>query len=74
VVVEVELTAKSPERLESICRGWARCRAVAGVLYVAGPIAEGAVLRAVERAGADAAIAVIPLAAISGAGPAGARS
>lgn len=68
VVVEVELTAKAPDRLEDICRGWARCRAVAGVLYVVGPGAERSVRRAVERAGAGTRIAVVPLAAIPGAG------
>ncbi len=33
VAVEVELTPKAPARLVEICRAWARCRHVAGVLY-----------------------------------------
>ena len=36
VAVEVELTVKAPRRLLEICRAWARCRAVAGVLYLGG--------------------------------------
>src|SRR5207237_5477139 len=35
VAVEVELAVKAPRRLAAICRGWARCREVAGVLYLA---------------------------------------
>jgi hypothetical protein len=64
VVVEVELTVKAPERLERICRGWARCRSIAGVVYVAAPAAERPVRRAVERAGAGRTVAVVPLAAV----------
>jgi hypothetical protein len=64
VVVEVELTVKAPERLEQICRGWARCRSVAGVVYVAAPAVEQPVRRAVERAGAGDRVAVVPLAAV----------
>lgn len=50
IAVEVELTVKASARLRDICRAWARCRRVAGVLYVAAP----GVLRALERALADA--------------------
>ncbi len=34
VAVEVELTIKAPRRLLGICLAWARCRSVAGVLYL----------------------------------------
>jgi hypothetical protein len=34
IAVEVELTVKAPRRLTAICRAWARCRHVDGVLYV----------------------------------------
>jgi hypothetical protein len=46
VAVEVELTVKAPQRLVSICRAWARCRCVEGVLYVAA----AEVRRPLERA------------------------
>jgi hypothetical protein len=50
VAVEVELTCKAPQRLLAICRAWARCDCVAGVVYLAPPH----VLRALQRAIADA--------------------
>jgi hypothetical protein len=64
VAVEVELTVKAPERLEAICRGWARARCVAGVLYIASPEAEPAVERAIERSHAHERVVVIPLTAL----------
>ncbi len=45
--IEVELTPKSPQRLEAIVRAWRRTRTVAGVRYYAWP---GAVSAGVERA------------------------
>ena len=51
VAVEVELTVKAPRRLLEICRAWARCRCVAGVLYLAAPEVRAAA-RAGDRAGA----------------------
>lgn len=64
VAVEVELAVKAPRRLAAICRAWARCREVAGVLYLAAPEAERAVLRAIGQADAAAQIVVVPLAAL----------
>jgi hypothetical protein len=64
IAVEVELTVKGARRLRSICRAWARCRHVAGVLYLAHPDAEPAVRRAVEDADAAARIVVVPLHAL----------
>jgi hypothetical protein len=61
VAVEVELTVKGPERLDRICRAWARAGCVAGVLYLAAPEARRAVERACERVGAGERIVVLPL-------------
>jgi hypothetical protein len=61
VAVEVELTVKAPRRLLGICRAWARCREVSGVLYIASPDAERALGRAVLAARADRQIVVMPL-------------
>jgi hypothetical protein len=65
VAVEVELTVKASERLERICRAWARARCVAGVLYVASPNAERALARAIERVRGRERIVVLPLAALA---------
>jgi hypothetical protein len=65
VAVEVELTIKAPERLAAICRAWARARCVAGVLYLAPPDVERAVLRAIDRAHAHERVVVVPLEALS---------
>jgi hypothetical protein len=62
--VEVELTVKAPQRLEQICRAWARARCVAGVLYLAPASVEGALARAIARAQAAERIVVVPLAAL----------
>jgi len=64
VAVEVELTIKAPERLADICRAWARCRCVAGVLYLAPPEVQRALARAIERAQAGERIVVLPLDAL----------
>ncbi len=64
VAVEVELTVKAPERLAGICRAWARARCVAGVLYLAPPEVERAVLRAIDRAQAHERVVVVPLDAL----------
>jgi len=64
VAVEVELTVKAPRRLEEIVVAWARCRLVAGVIYVVAPEVEHALTRALDRARAGAEIAVVPLAAL----------
>jgi hypothetical protein len=61
IPVEVELTVKAPQRLAEICRAWARCRCVAGVLYLAPPEVERALHRATEQAHTGERIAVVSL-------------
>jgi hypothetical protein len=64
VAVEVELTIKAPRRLREICRAWARCREVAGVLYVAPPEVGRALERAIAGASAHERIVVVGLDAL----------
>jgi hypothetical protein len=64
VAVEVELSVKSPRRLANICRAWARCRCVAGTLYLVSPGVGQAVERAVEETGATERIVVVGLHAL----------
>jgi hypothetical protein len=64
VAVEVELTVKAPRRLADICRAWARCRSVAGVLYLVAPPVRGALERAVAEAQAGDRIVVVTLDAL----------
>ena len=64
VAVEVELTVKSHRRLAAICQAWARCRCVAGVLYLAAPDVERPLARALAQVGAGERIVVVPLAAL----------
>jgi hypothetical protein len=64
VAVEVELTIKAPRRLVEICRAWARCRCVVGVLYLAPPEVEQALGRAIERVQAQERVVVVPLDAL----------
>jgi len=64
VAVEVELTIKAPRRLMDICRAWARCRTVAGVLYVAPAEVGRALERAIARAHAHERIVVVGLDAL----------
>jgi hypothetical protein len=64
VAVEVELTVKAPRRLAEICRAWARCRCVAGVLYLAPPEVRRALERAIDQAQAGERIAVLGLDAV----------
>jgi hypothetical protein len=64
VAVEVELTIKAPRRLADICRAWARCRCVAGVLYLAPPEVERALHRAIDQAQAGDQIVVVSLDAL----------
>jgi len=61
VAVEVELTIKAPLRLAEICRAWARCPFVAGVLYLAPDRVERALKRAIDRTRACEQIVVVPL-------------
>jgi hypothetical protein len=64
VAVEVELTVKAPRRLAEICRAWARCRCVAGVLYLAPPEVRRALERAIDQVQAEERIAVLGLDAV----------
>lgn len=64
VAVEVELTIKAPRRLLEICRAWARCRCVAGTLYLVAPEVERPLARAIAQAQATRRIAAVPLAAL----------
>lgn len=66
VAVEVELTIKAPRRLTDICRAWARCRGVAGVLYVAPSGVRDALERAIARAQAHEQIVVVGPEALPG--------
>ena len=65
VAVEVELTVKAPRRLLEICRAWARCRCVSGVLYLASAEVRGPLERAVARAQAGDRIVLLPLEVIT---------
>ena len=64
VVVEVELTVKSPQRLLAICRAWARSREIAGVLYLVAPEVQGPLLRAIDSAHAAERIVPVVLEAL----------
>jgi hypothetical protein len=64
VAVEVELTVKAPRRLLDICRAWARCRCVAGTLYLAAPDVSRPLARAIEGAQAGERIVAIALDAL----------
>ncbi len=61
VAVEVELTIKSPERLVEICRAWARCRTIAGVIYFAPEDVQRALRRAVAKVCAFEQVVIVPL-------------
>jgi hypothetical protein len=65
VAVEVELTIKAPRRLLAICRAWARCRCVAGTLYLVAAEVEKPLARAIAQAQAGGRIAAVPLAALA---------
>ncbi len=64
VAVEVELTVKAPQRLLEICRAWARCRCVAGTLYLAAAEVQRPLARAIDRAQAGGRIVLVALDAI----------
>jgi hypothetical protein len=64
VAVEIELTIKAPQRLLEICRAWARCRCVAGTLYLAASDVQRPLARALERAQAGERIAMVGLEAL----------
>ena len=64
VAVEVELTIKAPRRLLEICRAWARCRCVAGTLYLVAPEVQRPLARAIAQARAAGRVAAVPLDAL----------
>ena len=66
LAVEVELTIKSPERLVEICRAWARCRTIAGVIYFAPEDVERALRRAVAKVRAFEQVVIVPLDSLLG--------
>jgi hypothetical protein len=66
LAVEVELTVKAQRRLEAICRAWARCETIAGVLYLAAPQVQRPLQRAIERARAESRVIALPPSALSG--------
>jgi hypothetical protein len=66
LAIEVELTVKAPRRLLAICRAWARCELVGGVLYLAAPEVQAPLRRAIERANAGGRVLVLPLGSVPG--------
>ncbi len=66
VAIEVELTVKAPRRLLEICRAWARCRCVAGVVYLAAPVVLRPLERAISNARAGERIAMLDLEGVIG--------
>jgi len=61
IAVEVELSVKSPQRLEQVCRRWARDREVAGVIYFAAGRVRDPLMRAISRSRAEQQIVVIDI-------------
>jgi hypothetical protein len=59
IAVEVELSLKSPQRLEEVCRRWARDRDVAGIVYFAAGHVRDPLTRAIARARAEDRIVVL---------------
>jgi hypothetical protein len=70
IAVEVELTIKAPRRLAEICRAWTRSRHLDGVLYLAPPAVERALLRAIGVARAGESVVVVPFDWLDAEGPA----
>lgn len=66
LAVEVELTVKAQRRLEEICRAWARCEQVAGVLYLATAEVRRPLARAIDRAQAAPQVVALPLVCLPG--------
>jgi hypothetical protein len=61
LAIEVELSVKSPERLATIVRGWARSRLIGGVVYYAAPAAMRALARAVRAQSAERCVTLVAL-------------
>lgn len=66
LAIEVELTVKAARRLEGICKAWARCDRVAGVLYLVAPEVERPLQRAIQRASAGERVIALPLRCVPG--------
>jgi hypothetical protein len=66
IAVEVELTVKGRGQLSAICDVWARCRLVAGVLYLVTPEVERALQRALARTHAGGRVVAVPLRCLPG--------
>jgi hypothetical protein len=65
IAVEVELTVKGSRRLLEICRAWARCRCVAGTLYLADDDVKRPLARAIAQAHAQDRIVLVGLGALA---------
>jgi hypothetical protein len=61
IAVEIELSVKSPQRLEGVCRRWARDLEVSGVIYIAAGHVRGPLTRAIARCRAEEKIVVLDL-------------
>ena len=64
LAVEIELSVKTPRRLQAICRGYARARHLSHAYYLATPPAARALARAVAETRSQDRIAVLALADI----------
>lgn len=67
IAIEVELTAKAPERLRAILRGWDRARmnaTITRVDYICSPGAQRAVTRAVEATNTQHLVRVLEMPAL----------
>jgi hypothetical protein len=61
LAIEIELSIKTPRRLQAICRGYARARHVDHVYYLATAPAARAVSRAVRDTRSEACVTVLAL-------------
>lgn len=64
VAIEVELTIKAPRRLLEICRAWARCKCVAGTLYLTAADVRRPLARAIAAAQAEESVIAVGLEAL----------
>ncbi len=64
VAIEVELTIKAPRRLLEICRAWARCKCVAGALYLTAADVRRPLARAIAAAQAEESVIAVGLEAL----------
>lgn len=66
IALEVELSIKTPVRLQKICRSWARAQHVGHVYYLAESRTRESVLRAVEKTRTGDRITVLALEDVAG--------